>query len=176
VRVFHGTATECASCHVDPHGGRFDAVGREGCAHCHDERAFAPVTGAFDHARWTGFDLAGAHRGVACAMCHREPSPARLGAVPGTTCASCHVDPHAGQFATAGGTDCRRCHDAAAWTPPRFDHAESRFPLDDVHGRLACGACHKPYAVPGGSIVRYKPLGTTCGDCHRTGGEGGGRR
>jgi hypothetical protein len=39
--------------------------------------------------------------------------------------------------------------------------------LDDEHAGLACSACHKPQPVRGwGTAVRYKPLGTVCGDCH----------
>ena len=48
-----------------------------------------------------------------------------------------------------------------------FDHdKDSRFPLDKDHRNLACVACHKPVEFAGRSVVRYKPLGIVCADCH----------
>jgi hypothetical protein len=176
VRRFHGTPRACASCHRDPHAGTFDRPGRprtvdgrDGCARCHDTNAFAPVA-SFDHARWTGHALDGAHRALACDACHAPggggPGMARLGRAAGTACAACHHDPHAGQFARDRATDCTRCHEQASWRTLRFDHArDSRFALDATHAALACSACHR--AQDG--VVRYTPLGTKCGDCHRLG-------
>ncbi|MBL8755714.1 MAG: hypothetical protein JNK15_20630 [Planctomycetes bacterium] len=183
-RVFHGTPTTCAACHRDVHSGSFDrpgrparVEGREGCARCHDTSAFAPLDGQFDHTRWTGYELVGAHTRVGCAQCHpSEPKGKRLGRAFGTTCASCHRDPHAGQFLDAGRNDCTRCHSAIAWQQVDFDHAKSAFPLDATHAPLPCRACHLPQPVGGAPVVRYKPLGTACGDCHRLGRSGEVRR
>lgn len=180
----------CAACHADPHAGAFDAPGvppevdgRAGCARCHVETSFRarPDHAAdFDHARWTGYALEGAHAAAACAACHAAlPAPDErgrsYGRAAGTSCADCHRDPHLGQFrAGAARADCARCHgDPASFAADRFDHArDSRFPLDGDHADLACGACHKPWPVSEGrEIVRYKPLGTRCGDCHGFGGQ-----
>lgn len=181
VRQFVGTKRACRSCHEDVHRGRFDERGkprtldgREGCARCHDTSSFLRVRTEFDHALWTGYALAGAHQDVACARCHDGSASARPGDVPGKTCASCHVDPHVGQFRVDGATDCRRCHDATAWAKTKFDHQrDSRFPLDEVHKQLTCGKCHPAYEVGQARIVRYKPLGTRCGDCHKLGNNRG---
>jgi len=111
-------------------------------------------------------------------------------------CAACHEDVHAGQFRpldaagvpTGAPTDCARCHrSTGSFSAIVFDHQrDARFALDADHAKLACAACHKPVAVrvgdgagagtggthPGSAasrsveIVRYKPLGTTCADCH----------
>jgi predicted CXXCH cytochrome family protein len=94
-------------------------------------------------------------------------------------CAACHVDPHAGQFAIAAGeasksasaardatTDCARCHGLAAWTLPDFDHGKTRFPLEGAHRRTACASCHRPVAVSGRNVVRYRPIDTACRSCH----------
>ncbi|MBL9079779.1 MAG: cytochrome c3 family protein [Planctomycetes bacterium] len=183
-RTFRGTASRCAACHEDVHAGRFDrkglpatVAGREGCARCHDTAAFAPVAAAFDHARWTGHALRSAHATLACAACHPAggggPGTANLGKAAGTTCAACHQDPHAGQFRVGAATDCARCHGEQRWSELHFDHQrDSRFPLDGQHLDVACARCHAAYATPRGPVVRYKPLGTTCGDCHRLGAGG----
>ena len=183
---FPGDASSCATCHTDPHGGLFDrpelarstALGT-GCARCHGEASFTGASEGFDHGAWTGWALEGAHAETSCAGCH-EPlaAPDLLGrrSAPalGTACADCHDDPHLGQFAPAPGepTDCRRCHDTDAFRVVDFDHATmTRFPLDATHAGLACGSCHQPWPTRSGrEVVRYRPLGRTCGDCHDAGG------
>lgn len=184
-RRFRGTSTVCSDCHADPHRGAFDRPGlpgrasagpqQVGCARCHSTAAFAPVPD-FDHALWTGYELVAAHAKVACARCHPRPAGGgpRLGPVRGRACADCHADPHAGQFATAGQQDCARCHEVTTFATVHVDHAATRFPLDAVHAAVACSRCHRAAAYPDGSVaVRYRPLGTLCGDCHLV---GGGRR
>jgi hypothetical protein len=182
MRRFAGTGHACSACHADPHGGAVEraglpaaVAGREGCARCHDTNAFAPVTAAFDHARWTGHELRGAHSRLDCTQCHpRSPRTdgrsTRLGPAAGTSCADCHADPHAGQFAEGGAVDCARCHVAEAFVPTTFDHATARLPLDATHAALPCSRCHLPVETGLGDVVRYRPLGTGCGDCHRPGG------
>jgi hypothetical protein len=57
-----------------------------------------------------------------------------------------------------------------------FDHdRDSRFPLDAQHAPIACDKCHVTYQTAAGPVVRYKPLGVECGDCHRLGDKDGGR-
>lgn len=184
VRRFHGTARACAACHDDVHRGLFDRAGlpqqiagRDGCARCHDTRAFAPVTDDFDHGRWTGHTLEGAHTALRCAQCHPQgtggPKSPQLGKAAGRTCNACHADPHAGQFRSDGATDCNRCHTSRSWQELRFDHQrDSRFPLDGQHVQVACTKCHPSYPSGSGPVVRYRPLGTACGDCHRLGKSG----
>ncbi|MEO6593834.1 MAG: cytochrome c3 family protein [Planctomycetota bacterium] len=183
-RTFHGTAGECAACHTDVHAGLFDRKGRparvggrQGCARCHDTAAFEPVVADFDHELWTGYELASSHARLVCNKCHAVgtggPQSPRLGKVNGTTCNACHQDAHAGQFALGGATDCACCHTASAWPELHFDHQrQSRFALDGLHEKLACAKCHLGYTVGTSTLVRYKPLGTACGDCHRLGSAG----
>jgi hypothetical protein len=180
-RIFRGTRPACADCHADVHRGAFDradlpgtVAGRAGCARCHDTTAFTPVSSrTFDHGLWTGHVLEGAHAALDCRRCHaanEEPAGTlgrRLGATRGRACADCHADPHLGQFAASGRTDCARCHTAAVFAPARFDHQrDSAFPLDETHRRLECARCHHPVTRGDRTMVRYKPLGTRCGDCH----------
>lgn len=179
-------SNDCRACHADAHQGAFDRAGqatsiegRVGCLRCHTTESFAELrTPGFDHARWTGFALDGAHASIECASCHapsapRSPLEVRFAKAAGSDCASCHADPHVGQFARGGRTECAQCHSAtASFRTLRFDHQrDSRFALDATHSNLACSACHVTQALPnGGTAVRYKPLGTVCGDCHDTRG------
>ncbi len=172
----------CAVCHEDPHRGGFDVgekrpatvEGRAGCARCHDETSFRTLPYGFHHARWTGFPLGAAHQRLSCSECHPPLRPAdeygrTWSPAAGTSCADCHADPHAGQFASAGVTDCARCHDddGPTFDDLRFLHnRDSRFLLNDAHEDLECSACHFPVSVGSEEVVRYRPLGRECVDCH----------
>jgi hypothetical protein len=179
---YPGPRDRCATCHVDPHDGLFDAAGD--CAACHVDTSFALADiAAFDHGASTGYALQGTHASASCDACHAPlAAPDFLGRrsarACGTGCADCHADPHLGQFALAGATDCVRCHTQSAFTELAFDHdRDSRFVLDATHAVLACSACHKAHQTAGGArAIRYRPLGTDCVDCHGTpGGKGGGQ-
>jgi len=193
VRRFVPTTTACGSCHEDVHKGAFDTPtalkawrGMQGCARCHTTADFRTVSwNAEDHKQWTGAALAGKHATARCDDCHRRAptsSPLRKPAFakPPEACAECHEDPHAAQFEIRGTTDCAHCHQSTeSFAATTFDHARgSRFALDADHASLACDACHRAYDTPAGSVVRYKPLGTQCADCHgvvpkpKTGGQG----
>ncbi len=183
---FSGPPDRCATCHADPHQGRFDqtpkalsaAANAPGdCARCHSQESFQQIdSNTFDHGAWTGFVLEGAHAETLCVACHSTGNAAhapgrRLGKVPGTNCGDCHADPHAQQFDLDGRTDCARCHGTSGnFATPKFDHQrDARFALDATHSKLACGACHVPQLTAAGSrAVRYRPLGMTCADCHGT--------
>ena len=184
--AFPGPTGECATCHADPHGGRFEGVDaparfeeRSGCARCHTPESFRGSEG-FDHGAWTGFALSGAHAEADCTACHAPKLRDALGRTTapaeGTSCADCHADPHLGQFDLSVGDGCVRCHDSTeAFTAGAFDHADARFALDAKHDALDCGACHVPSRTRDGrEAVRYRPLGRECADCHDP-GTGGGR-
>lgn len=180
-----GRQERCEACHVDPHGGRFDRPGTPasiggaaGCARCHTQESFAGASSAgFDHLIWTGFRLEGAHAEAACVACHAPDQQAlalgksTLGRAAGAACIDCHADPHGGQFAEGpSGTDaCSRCHSSSGpFTQVTFDHQrDARFSLDATHAKVACAACHVPLTLPSGArLVRYRPLGRECADCH----------
>ncbi|QDU83307.1 Class III cytochrome C family protein [Planctomycetes bacterium Pla163] len=180
-----GPLDACATCHTDPHLGAFDRTGpadvdgRVGCARCHTTSGFVGgVRERFDHDRWTEFALTDSHAAADCAACHTLPradaTGMHLGLAQGTSCADCHTDPHLGQFDVNGRTDCASCHAApTTFADLRFDHdVDTRFPLDAQHAALDCAACHRANPLPGGGeVVRYKPLGTACVDCHGLGFE-----
>lgn len=161
----HGT---CLACHQDRHQGAFaDATSGSDCRACHGQLAWSPS--AFDASRHnleTPFSLEGAHAAVACVDCHVPSGPDPSFAVAGTECSACHhdVDPHGDQFT---GRSCDSCHTSSAFDRLRFDHDRTRFPLDGAHQNAACQSCHKVETDPSGrSVVRYRPLGTECRDCH----------
>ena len=165
-------ATDCRTCHRDPHGGQFKArTDAEGCTACHGLESFKKVR--FDHGKDSRFPLAGKHAKAACASCHKPGDGGLVRYKPlAVTCAGCHADAHAGQLAVAGkGTDCARCHDATSWKEKenlRFDHQrDARFKLEGKHKPLACEKCHAPVMVGKGvAVKRYKPLPLTCEGCH----------
>jgi hypothetical protein len=174
-----GPIQGCVSCHLDPHRGMFDAEhlpaqfqGKSDCARCHQESSFRNLAQPFDHFLWTKFRLRGAHAQIACSECHPPlERPDAFGrtwaAAAGTDCQTCHADPHAGQFVVDGRTDCQSCHQTTSFHELDFDHnKDSRFPLDEAHAPLDCAACHRPWIQNGVEVVRYKPLGMECTDCH----------
>lgn len=178
---FGGSIEGCATCHSDPHGGRFDepgmprdVAGRTGCARCHSETSFRAVTQTFEHERWTGFALAGAHGALDCLECHpaaarRDEHGRTWGQARGSACQDCHADPHGGQFRVEGQVDCSRCHSAdSSFEALEFDHEQdARFPLGEAHRDVACSACHAGTEDSDGTKrVRYRPLKMECADCH----------
>ena len=186
--VFIPTPMGCSDCHDDVHDGRFEKpalpvqfVGEQDCSRCHVTASFDQVAWtAREHLIWTGYELRGAHANAACTGCHdvddRKEGTDQY-SIPSQTCADCHADPHAGQLEILGTTDCARCHVESSFEDLVFDHArDSRFALDEHHEQLECSACHKAYETPTGPIIRYRPLGTECADCHGDQGESGDSR
>ena len=167
-RSWLGLATDCASCHADPHKGSLGAD----CRSCHGLERWEPAAG-FDHAR-TDYPLTGKHAGVECAACHKSAAlfaghdakpPAgaelRFSPQPHGSCADCHRDPHKGGM----GANCARCHGTASFAsikPGGFDHDRTRYPLRGAHARLACATCHDPVKGWG-----PKPRFDACGACHK---------
>ena len=210
-RVFHNTPSRCEQCHDDAHTGFFDAgalaapagenaasansgtPGANGtCAHCHQTTEFHDkAASTFDHARWTGFEIAGAHAQSQCEACHpRSAEPDRYGRTFGRvrehvdvkpdasmTCAVCHGDPHDGAFDGAhqprqvdGRAGCARCHTETSFRALRadFDHGSwTGFVLRGAHARQNCSACHEPLASPStGKRAWSRARGRACADCH----------
>jgi hypothetical protein len=154
----------CRTCHKDPHGGQFEKE-RKACESCHVADSWPSLL--FDHGK-TSFPLEGKHGSVACLKCHEKADPVRYAGI-ATACSPCHKDPHDRQFDAGGRTRCESCHDARSWTHTTFDHnAASRFPLNGAHAGVTCARCHPAEARPAVRVIRYKPLGTACEDCHKT--------
>ncbi len=179
VTQFHFAATKCQDCHRDPHGGDADRhLGTDGCLACHALTNWREIR--FDHGT-TKFPIAGRHVKVACIGCHKSKAPGgglkppstrawapprevRLAGAP-LPCSGCHVDVHLGQVGTA----CEKCHSDADWNPSRFDHdRDSTYKLEGAHRAVACIGCHPKEMNAGKSVMRLRPLGAACTDCHKT--------
>ena len=67
---FQAAPKECAGCHEDIHGGQFTGqAGARDCSGCHLPLKWKPTT--FDHDQRSTFPLTGAHKDVACRLCHK---------------------------------------------------------------------------------------------------------
>ncbi|MDH3593103.1 MAG: hypothetical protein OER88_14555, partial [Planctomycetota bacterium] len=195
-RAFEGTSSRCEACHEDAHAGFFgihdDVLEKHkhgSCAVCHIPSSFRDgVPGAsFDHGKWTGFAVRGAHAQTACETCHpRQKEPDRTGRTLGRShdkfgryegCATCHKDPHDGGFdkktlpkAVEGRKGCARCHTETSFRdfPDGFDHGQwTGFLLGGAHLRAGCAACHTPLRRPAKSGRTWgRAKGAKCADCH----------
>ena len=164
-RQFHWEKTPtCSTCHPDPHKEQFVKENKK-CESCHVTGSWPSLL--FDHSK-SAFPLEGKHTTVQCAKCHEKADPVRYAGVT-TACAPCHKDPHFGQFVRGGTTRCEPCHNAQSWKRITFDHSTgSRFALSGAHAGVACAKCHPTEILDGKPAVRFKPLGISCEDCHRT--------
>jgi len=135
------------------------AVAKSDCYLCHSEHKgrareliqFEPA--AFNHAE-TNFPLAGLHKDVACASCHKPGKKFREAQ---SSCNSCHGEqqPHMGNL----GTKCESCHSTDSWKKlAAYDHDKTNFQLRGAHAKAVCISCHV------GEI--YKGLSSACVDCH----------
>jgi hypothetical protein len=193
---FRGSPERCATCHADAHKGFFERpeiaarlAGRGDCAQCHSPESFRDVAPGFDHERFTGFALEGAHARQACTTCHAETKSkdaagrafgfAKVDAkTAASDCRACHVDPHQGGFdraslprAVDGRQGCLRCHSTESFDDTSrsgFDHAKwTGFALDGAHARATCESCHAPRtAADGRAKILGKASGTDCAACH----------
>jgi hypothetical protein len=183
----------CVDCHTNIHRSQLSTrAGTDACASCHTTKDFKQRL-PFDHAQ-TRYPLKGAHATLKCEECHKKsgatimlqrpnvsskafPQGAQLELAQflfprmrANDCRACHADYHDGQL----GNQCVGCHSERAWKPVRFNHNEqSSFKLSGKHEQAKCSACHKPErgaftALAGKQVpvIRYKPLGKLCVECH----------
>jgi hypothetical protein len=138
------------------------------CESCHTEASFLAdglrQEEGFRHEADARYALRGAHDGVRCDACHtaalREAERA-AGLPPGSaaesTCGGCHEDPH--RKALGDAKRCGDCHVEEGWGH-HFDHdRHTRFALDALHARIACGSCHED--------IRFRSEGRECAECHQ---------
>ena len=139
---YHGRLTEsqCRSCHTE-HKGRKAKISKVDA-------------NQFDHSK-TNFPLKGAHEkaGKKCASCHVAGKKYREAP---KRCNECHKkhDVHKGAL----GEKCETCHNEKLWKETTFDHAKTRFKLEDKHADRKCKECHQDR--------RYKDTPRDCYSCH----------
>jgi hypothetical protein len=188
--LFKVSEVECATCHVDPHKGRFAAGGArakdKGCPACHDARAFRPSTAdVAAHAKF-GFVLEGAHRATTCVACHEElkqVSPIRRSSLVRAAggfselrfgakheCQDCHQTPHGDQFDMRKDRGrCVACHGVDAFAPAsEFDHVtDAAFSTKGAHENVPCNQCHPTdLKGPTPKALIYRPVSGKCESCH----------
>jgi hypothetical protein len=161
VGQFAGLSTTCISCHnsdfqaaqPDHKALNFPTT----CESCHSMDSW--LGAKFDHLKYTGYALTGAHATLECTACHiggkYQGTPAQ--------CYGCHAQdynttnnpPHA----QAGfSQQCQTCHTTVAWIPANFDHNTTPFPLTGAHVNVACNLCH----ING----QFAGTPTDCYSCH----------
>jgi hypothetical protein len=192
------TTQRCLACHreiewlrMQGRGLHARGGGRGTCSSCHPDHAgrdFQLIqwpSGSperFDHEGGAGYALEQSHATLKCASCHRGELRVSQAATLSKRksnagwvglerdCASCHTDPHRGSLEGA----CTSCHDIDQWKDaPRFNHAESRYPLTGKHASVACAKCHlaprlRPTANASGQLVAVlRPVAfSDCSSCH----------
>jgi hypothetical protein len=156
---YRGVAFDtCASCHDDPHGGRYGPR----CASCHNETGWDDLGDVRNN--HPGLSLRNGHARVACGRCHDrgvDVAPSQ-----GRACASCHRPVHEAEF----GRNCAQCHRSIKWVgiPERIGraaHARTAFPLEGRHERVDCQGCHRRELS---LEARYRELTfDQCDGCHQ---------
>ncbi len=158
-----GLSTQCASCHlkdytaakiVNHQAARFPTQ----CDTCHNLNGW--LVTRFDHARFTGFALVGAHTNLACELCH---TGGKFQGVP-TDCYSCHAKDYnaatnPNHVAAGFSHDCTACHtNSLNWLNATFNHNLTKFPLTGKHATTDCVLCHVNN--------NFTALSTACNSCH----------
>jgi hypothetical protein len=137
-----GLGTTCLNCHEDYHLKTLP----DACLNCHVPDFFVPAS-RFSHDN-AKFILAGKHKSVECAKCHKvetinDKKFQQFRGIQYTNCTSCHKDPHQGQF----GQNCRQCHSEESFQLVQgmkdFDHNKTNYKLEDKHLIVTCKSCHK---------------------------------
>jgi len=176
----------CQDCHRDAHDSvRLQRPRLMTCENCHSVDGFQPANYTMARHAESPFPLRGAHQATPCFSCHNplgNQASTSSGAAKsiyaqaadlGPThqqCTECHRDPHLGQttkITNAGGqTGCVACHQETTWRTTGFDHASTKFVLQDRHATAACTACHKPTRQAGLVELAFQGAPKNCAGCH----------
>ena len=149
---------ECASCHNDHHGRKFQMIRFD--------------KEQFDHGL-AGYELQGAHERIDCSKCHNKEliSDSKLCGRSGTflglgqACTDCHEDFHQGTL----GMQCTSCHGYDRFRPaPGFEHNNAAFRLLGKHKVVACAKCHQTTTRKGTKFQVFKGIShKSCTNCHQ---------
>ena len=186
------TQLTCITCHTDDANGAFTPL-ETACVDCHEDDYNTSVLvdhvaagfpleceschtdlqwqGAlFDHVvASAGFNLIGAHEGLACASCHQAPElttvfePAN-----DQDCYTCHIDDYQDEHAGDGfPITCLDCHNQNDWDAADIDHfaLSGGFELVGAHQGVSCEGCHN---VPDYSLIYQPADNQDCISCHQS--------
>ncbi|MFK7937445.1 MAG: cytochrome c3 family protein [Saprospiraceae bacterium] len=159
---YHGSrevrGKDCATCHSEHHGRKFDMVRFD--------------QDNFDH-DLTGYELAGAHNRIECRECHIPEfiADSEIKKLEDTflglqhDCVSCHEDVHQNTLST---NDCASCHSTEEFAPADFfDHDDTEYPLKGKHVEVDCIECHQKEMRNGKEFQRFADVEfTNCNSCH----------
>ena len=189
VGQYQGLSTDCASCHLKDFQKTTNPSHTAlsfptACQACH--MADSWLGAKFDHLKFTGYALTGAHATLDCVACHVG---GKYQGTP-TDCYTCHTKDYNGTrnppHASAGiPTTCAACHTTSAWVPATFDHNKTAFPLTGAHVSVPCTSCHinnnftstptdcyachvKNYNGTNNPPHASSGIPTTCAVCHNT--------
>jgi hypothetical protein len=189
VGQFLGLSTACSACHLKDYQNANNPSHTSlnfptTCETCHTADSW--LGGRFDHLKFTGYALTGAHATLDCVACHVG---GKYQGTP-TDCYSCHTKDYNGTtnppHVQAGiPTTCSTCHTTAAWSPATFDHSKTAFPLTGAHVSVPCTSCHvngnftstptdcyachtKDYNGTNNPPHATAGIPTTCAACHNT--------
>jgi hypothetical protein len=164
VGQFQGLSTDCVSCHLNQFkqttGPSHVALNfPTQCQQCHSNMD-TWLGAKFDHLKFTGFALLGAHANLQCTQCHVG------GKYQGTPadCVGCHMKDYVGtnnpnHVKLAFPTTCSTCHNMTSWLQVNFNHgAFTGFPLTGAHVNTPCTSCHVNN--------NYTNIPKDCGSCH----------
>ena len=166
-------STACVDCHQDDYDSSIlvDHVAAGfplECESCHTDLQWQGAL--FDHlTASSGFNLVGAHEGLACASCHQAPDLATIHQPTNDMdCISCHQADYDDEHAGSGfPVTCLDCHNQDTWDDPEdIDHfaISGGFALVGAHERISCASCHN---VPDYSLIFHPANNQDCISCHQ---------
>ena len=160
---FTGLSTACYSCHQSdfktPVINHVSAGFPTTCESCHTMDTW--FNARFDHLKFTGYALTGAHATLPCTACHIN----NLYAGTPATCYGCHSTDYIGSknpphVQLGLPHDCATCHSTVDWLNAKFDHTlYANYPLTGAHATVPCASCHVNN--------NYVNTPTACYSCHQ---------
>jgi len=182
----HELLTSCSSCHAPWSGPQQTRCSTPGCHGAADRLAAGKTGSAGFHGTLTGQSCFACHREHRGRDAHLSPAFDHRSSAAGKACQACH-----GASVPAGGghdgakQDCGVCHGTTSWTPSRFDHGSTSFPLTGAHVGRPCASCHGEkggQAQPRACVACHQKddrhqggFGADCVKCHSTTTFGGAR-
>ena len=158
----HGSienADQCADCHTDHHGRDFDITQSAHPHFAHENTNFS--------LNWHQVDYDA--EPIDCGACHMDENGF---AFSDSSCMNCHAGWDTAlmrQHAQSHSDACLLCHDGQD-RMMSFNHQDTGFSIDGIHGEIDCVACHKLGEVaahdgrPSDNTFLHPP--TRCTDCH----------